>query len=322
MNASLNVTIMAAVIFQWSPVMIANLVLSLMIITSNTLALFLFWKSRSFLTPFSVYLIFLSSINVVHAITVKAMGWVVFLQYAAFRNCKSCCTLFIYLLLILGGAQQHSHVLISLNRLWAVTFPVSYRNKHTKRMALVLCLLMLLYVNLLNIPEVILDHLFYRLPVQKTGVCVLNALANGTLFRVIMLIGGVAPTVFVYASFPFIIWRRRKVRKGTGVLMDNTASAAAPKSLNNTGTKSTAPPRVSTARTYGFLIMTLLTLSIFICWTPLNVYAVLATFFEINARIVYQPLGFLWSVQAFIDPIIFIAVLPELRNALLRLFAH
>ncbi|OQV23104.1 hypothetical protein BV898_03149 [Hypsibius exemplaris] len=73
-------------------------------------------------------------------------------------------------------------------------------------------------------------------------------------------------------------------------------------------------------RTHGNALLALLTLTVTVCWTPIDVYYALTLFIPgYDVPVYYQVASVLFSLQTILDPIMFTLALSNLRRSLLAL---
>lgn len=123
------------------------------------LALLLRAESRR--RPFTIYLICLLGTNMVYAVIQNPLDILHDIRPGWWLG-KSACTTYLYSNYVFASCVVHSHVLITINRIWAVTFPIHYRNYHSRRVAIALCCLMYTYVHLCMVPGWLMDAVTYR----------------------------------------------------------------------------------------------------------------------------------------------------------------
>ncbi|XP_055353306.1 uncharacterized protein LOC129599178 [Paramacrobiotus metropolitanus] len=134
----------------------------------NCGVLILLIKEKALRTPFNVYVIVLLCSNILYVginnitmiMTPVGHWWIG----------DGACTVQLYCRYIVITVITHSHVLISINRAWALYWPVSYKNNHTSTVAWLLCFGMVVYVHVCQLPGLVMDALYYRMPVQTPHV--------------------------------------------------------------------------------------------------------------------------------------------------------
>lgn len=123
--------------------------------------LVLLLRKESRRRPFSVYLMCLLGTNMIYAIIQNPLD-ILHDVYPGWWLGTSACTTYLYTNYVLASCVVHSHVLITINRIWAVTFPIHYRNNHSRQVAIALCCLMYAYVHLCMVPGWLMDSVTYR----------------------------------------------------------------------------------------------------------------------------------------------------------------
>ncbi|GAV06884.1 hypothetical protein RvY_16796-1 [Ramazzottius varieornatus] len=139
---------------------------------------------------------------------------------------NSSCTLYQYGAWVIAGALCNTHALIALNRLWAVYFPDSYRRKHKKKLAFCECLGMWIYLHVGCLPGIILDHLWYRPPVEIKG-CNFVTDAPASWLWTVQLVYFDFPILLVLGVYPLVCWKVIK-RVGLAVNPINNGHSGAP----------------------------------------------------------------------------------------------
>ncbi|GAU97123.1 hypothetical protein RvY_08476 [Ramazzottius varieornatus] len=136
----------------------------------NTFLVYLFLRHRPVRTSFNVYVVNLCISNMVYLWIYYPVSllneWTLYILKP-----KAACVFLRYMIYTFGGLIVNSHFLIALNRLWAVAVPVSYRNYHKAnslaRPAMV-CIIMWVLVNIVNLPSVVIDSLQPQGPNEYT----------------------------------------------------------------------------------------------------------------------------------------------------------
>ncbi|XP_055336547.1 proteinase-activated receptor 3-like [Paramacrobiotus metropolitanus] len=117
----------------------------LLIIIFNILALWSLYRAKTeHSTSFSVYLAHLFVMNILASITVVPLDVVDTLLNNNLTANQ--CAFAIFSNRGLFAIVVNSHLLITINRLWAVLWPHNYREVHTVRFAGLSCLILWLYV--------------------------------------------------------------------------------------------------------------------------------------------------------------------------------
>lgn len=198
---------------NWTYVPVLSSIITVAGIITNGPVLLVIVKNHStLLTPFNIYLVNLLIGNLLNLFLFFPLN-VIHLAYGDHWWLGfSACTLYLYGLLVLNASMGHCHLLITVNRLWAVSFPISYRNRHRKSVAILICLAMWVYLHVTLLPGVIMDAVYYRLPVETSG-CSFNAEATNSQSHWVAFVqiqGYDLPIVFIAVSYVWIAYRRVK----------------------------------------------------------------------------------------------------------------
>ncbi|XP_055351463.1 5-hydroxytryptamine receptor 1B-like [Paramacrobiotus metropolitanus] len=228
----------------------------------NFAILALYVRHRSLRTPFAVYLINLLVANLLftallfvdHMIKLVQPGW---------QSRAAVCDAYLYAWYPAAMAMTWAQVLVVQNRLWAVTFPFSYRLYHSHRVAVAVCVVKWMFVHILTLPFLILEFRLYRRPFAERG-CDINYQAQYITAHALQVCIYDFPVIAVVALYP-IIWYRMNTRKATK-----------PKTSAN-GTMEQSKTETKTDGGSAFLMMTLLMVNVVVCWLPTSlVYIIMS----------------------------------------------
>ena len=200
--------------FGWSHSVIPLLLIFpiALILNSATFSLILYDKKLH--TAFNIYLANLFGANILYALLNGPLECAAGLS-AAWQFSESTCTTYIYLQCTLAVVQQSTHVLIAINRFWAITHAVHYRKHHNVKIALTFCLLIWIIAHSSVVPVVALNTTFYQEHLRNDGCIVYE----GSWASVWMFGVQTYCSICVLATLillPFLccrIWHRRKNRK-------------------------------------------------------------------------------------------------------------
>ncbi|XP_055354831.1 D(1)-like dopamine receptor [Paramacrobiotus metropolitanus] len=218
---------------------------------------------------------------------------------------------------IFSAITKHSHLLITLNRGWALVFPLSYKEKHTITVACMIFAGMIVYVLALVLPGVILDALYYRHPLSEG--CGLNTDAQFTWSVVIQFVIFDFPVVFIAGSYPFLLWMHIKRKKRSIRVKDSKANGTqmTDYSDKNAILKINQKPKEKKNKSKPFVVLTLLTTGTVICWTPTMVYYTIACFTSTaNMGQFFNVAIFVYSLQGLLDPVSFAFSVTWFRECL------
>ncbi|XP_055347138.1 G-protein coupled receptor 84-like [Paramacrobiotus metropolitanus] len=308
----------------WNFAAVGRLSFGIVQVILNLGMLIVFMFRKDLRTSFTIYIIFLLIANLIYA-TCQYPLEVVRQLYPHWALSTSACVFYIYQCWIFCPVTMHMHVLITLNRIWAIAFPVSYRNRHSKRMAVLLCILMLLYLHLFVLPLVIIDAVWYKGNVAEKG-CFLN----GDVYRVYSIVAAIItqdlPVVFVVGAYPFLLCKQFKRKKGALKIVDVVSRAGATEMVNRNTSQLvivTSKPPTQGKASRPFLVLTLLTISVFIFWTPDQTLWTVNSFMAINDQPgLRNATMVLFALQAVLDPILFILSLKSFRAVIRNSFSR
>lgn len=200
----------------WESQVVFLLVSGILNLVLNGLVVSFFLLVKN-LGTIAVYIVILLLSNI--AIGVSAMQDFLNSLYGYWWTGSRACDLYQYLNWVAPAVTSHTQLLIAITRIWAITWPVSYRARHTVKLALILNMAVITYVHITGLPGFLLDAIYYRLPEAENG-CRLNTapLRAYVIFANIVLID--TPLVLVLAAAP-VMWYQWRRRRGTGNLPRN-----------------------------------------------------------------------------------------------------
>ncbi|XP_055345256.1 5-hydroxytryptamine receptor 1D-like [Paramacrobiotus metropolitanus] len=292
----------------------------------NGYVLFIFLTNKSLHIPFNVYLGSLLFANLVYSILCNPLD-VISALYPTWPLSFAGCNVYIYALLILGAVTINSHALITVNRLWAVTFPVSYRNHHSLRAAFATVVALWIYVHVICLPGVIRDSLYFRAPLSDNP-CLVNVAAQFEWNLMMQFVAYDLPIVFVIVAYPYLLIKHKLKRRvkfivavplGINATKPRRAWPTHSNSAQNrsTGSSGLRKKALSDDQRRAFFITTLLTVSLCVCWVPNVAFFTVASFMQVDEPVLYGVLSFLFNLQSLLDPLFFAFVFKGLREALL-----
>ncbi|OQV25512.1 hypothetical protein BV898_00452 [Hypsibius exemplaris] len=333
----------------WNVLSAFTLLTCVLGIIFNSTLLLLLVRVSTLRTSFNVYLINLLVANLICVMISYPMDLMTNLNSMKWLIGNAACTAYLYNVIVLQAGIFHCHLLIAVNRIWAVVHPISYRSIHSVRTACCLCLVMWVYVHVVAAPEFILDALYYRQPVETYG-CFINMEVLATYDLIAEILFFNLPHLIMVLALP-IVWvakaRQRqgslarsnvvrparwdearrlaglqlKLRRGgvdegqhTNQVTDSTNYRhGTTKEVQDTKVALPTPPMVR-RKSHGYFLLTLLTLSVLICWTPIDVYYLLKSIrHDFNVPLFYQVAEILFSLQTTMDPLVFFFAMKHLR---------
>ncbi|XP_055347125.1 tyramine receptor Ser-2-like [Paramacrobiotus metropolitanus] len=211
---------------------------------------------------------------------------------------KPLCDLHNYLTSVGSASQICIHVSISVNRLWAVHSPISYRQHHNRKVALLICFAAVLFAHLIELPGCVLDALYYSIDYLEHG-CHVDYMKQILWSHFDFALHALTLMFIIVAYVHLCINRWKRHRKNAVYTSGNESGAS---DRQNTRKEASKP----------FLVLSLTAVSCFIFWTPgivsfgtikysgkwipENVLSVAMTMYSIQA--IFDPWLFAFSVLA------------------------
>lgn len=181
---------------------------SISITAANLVVLTAFFQNPKLRTPFNVYLVFLSLSNLGQAVLDLPLT-VVSDFSPVWPLGRIACNFNLYAKWVLAALVRNTHALISINRIWALFLPITYKNYHTRSVAIGLCLGLVVYVHSFLLPGLIADDLYYRVDER---LCLVNTTADYYWALPTQIILYDSTLIIIVVSYPFIVWKLKKRR--------------------------------------------------------------------------------------------------------------
>ncbi|XP_055331631.1 uncharacterized protein LOC129583723 [Paramacrobiotus metropolitanus] len=312
----------------WTGSVIFEAAATVLAIILNTAELIVFLHYDHLQTAFTLNIMALLASNIVLCVMNYPLD-IIGNLYTCWWLSMPACNLYLYGNWVLAGGMMYMHVLITANRIWAMQFPLSYKRQHgsSHRSGFLLILLTWLFVHAICLPGVILDALYFRQSLS-TG-CGINGEAQVAWINTAQLLIYDMPVVFIAGAYPFLVYKQVQRQSRTN---ERRASCMMPSTMNLQAASGNGPISshghknlkllLSREATRAFLVLTVLSASVCICWTPSQVYWTIRlinpaielpdTFYKIEAA--------LYVLQSVMDPILFAVTFKDLRDVLLALF--
>lgn len=310
-----NATIVTTISPHWTFSSIWTLMLCVFVTIFDSIALYAFLKDRRLRTePFNVYLMFLLISNIIYAVLQNPLDIINSLYFTWWLGSKWC-IVYLYSTHFLSAIQMLSHVLISASRVWAMTFPISYHRYHSHTLAICLCGCVFIYAHAIQLPEFVHSVQKFREPLEIHG-CQTQYINSAAIQFAIYAFAD----VFMLLAYPFVCYKRHQRRRVRGNSVCATFDA-------KIAMETSVQPNVGVTRkrdakeNYGFLVLSLLTASVFVCWTPATVLFLIETYLPGRYSQYFSILLPIFSTQPLLDPFLFAAALSELRRAVREAFA-
>ena len=174
-----------------------------------------------------------------------------------------------------------------------------------------LCSVAWMYVHVIVLPGCIKDALWYRAPLHKYS-CELNQaeqpqwslgvhIAVSDMSLIVMLLG--------YGIISWKLCSRLRKRLSTQVIFEQGI-------VNHSTKKHTGP---TLKQSHGFMLLTALTISVSICWSPDLIYLTVGYFIHIDDQWYGEAFEALFGMQPVLDPFLFASALGDVRTEIVRL---
>ena len=331
-NTSFNISALVQLPFNpWTYISIFSLNIFLLATCFNGFVLILFARNANLRTPFTIYITNLYIANLINQIYQQPLTIATHLYSAKYLG-RAFCNTYLYGSYVIHSAVFNAHFAITLNRIWAVTSPLTYRLYHNKKFAIVICVMFWIYVHVVMLPGLITNALYYKVPL-KMG-CYIDKkrkpLLTWSIIEQVMLYD--VPLSFLILAYPVICFaevrrrarRTRLVQQGPGNEGSITGAPPGPSSMASRPI--IGESRSDTSPSKAFTVLTILTCNNGVFLTPLtvgyNLSTALSAGVEFPVWLTQQWLSQLYIVtpmlfyaQAVADPILFTLALKDLRSA-------
>ncbi|XP_055345040.1 P2Y purinoceptor 8-like [Paramacrobiotus metropolitanus] len=272
----------------------------------NVALLSVFIVTKKLHTPFNTYLINLLIADIAYLTLSSFQGVIEWLKPNWWGGVTLCC-LYKYGINTPAACMVWAQVLVTVNRLWAVTFPHSYRTRHTTRWAVGACVAMWAVMHLFYAPYLIMDVWRYPLPGPLYG-CRINADAQPVYVRIIFVSMADFPVLFIVATYPYLLWKTVKRNRCLAVSSRRISAAFIPAPCGR--------PLDKEHRT-AFLVLTLLTISVIIFLSPLPLVLMIGQATHVLAPgASFRATLWLLEIQAAADTVIIFVSVKDLRETI------
>lgn len=235
--------------------------------------------------------------------------------YARWKLGDNVCTIYLYLQWTVSMVQPLVHVSISLSRFWAVTFPNSYREKHTFSLAMKLSICAWMVANFINVPGIALNHLS-RPPLDNTTCSIDAQLYSQKIWVFFVQFVSVLYELIVIGVFP-VIWYKRRARQKIAQISEAGRAAAGQPTLGNLANNAGQSKNRGSG---SFKLLAILTVMVLIFWSPLTFYLFVLPFLPSFNPTINGVVFALFEIQLLTDPIIFCITIKDLRDAVFGMF--
>ncbi|XP_055355125.1 5-hydroxytryptamine receptor 1D-like [Paramacrobiotus metropolitanus] len=294
---------------------------------TNTFTLILFTKVK--LNSFDIYLINLLIVNLLYLVIACPLDMVHRLHLFNWPLSDITCSVYLYTLWTLQYLLPYVHLLISFSRVWAVAFPVHYSRTATISRSVGLCAAVWLLAHVITLPGLLLDEWLYRRPINVYGCQVnLDTVWSQKIWLQFLQIQGAMCEALLLLVYPYIRFKKRQ-RDKLANARQNSRMGSENRSRehmqlvakNHSGEchsdgSMAATASKSSQSSYAFLLLTLLTFSLFLLWTPNIAYFLLLSVADIPYDpVVANVVILLFNVQIILDPVLFFLAMGHLRTA-------
>ncbi|GAV05034.1 hypothetical protein RvY_15222 [Ramazzottius varieornatus] len=311
------------------------------------LVLLLLYIDRGNKTSFKVYIANLCVVNIYYT----ALGFVTItnkrLVFPA-EPPQAYCVILRFLNYITAGLVHLAHFLIAVNRVWAVTWPVSYRQYNRNnaiRNPVIICTGMWLYVHAFVVPAVILDSLVPK-PFPELHQCILWLSWNAHWNIAAGVLVYHTPIAIMLAFYPFILYKtiKRSNRSGRNQVGQSGRATTEAVSRKSRARADAHSAQQSTHQSYSianatvesqskrplrtfwkflrqrasdgqFLTLSMLTLNVTVFLFPAQVYHVLLLA-NINPLGMQDVVDTMYTFSPTIDSLLFLFTVKSLRDTL------
>ncbi|GAU95123.1 hypothetical protein RvY_06798 [Ramazzottius varieornatus] len=273
--------------------------------------------------PFNIYLINLTFSNFCFILCYLPLD-IVNSIYVRWTLGRTACAYYQFAYWLFHGCLTNSHVLLTMNRLWAIFFPLHYHRhqiRHRNRATLI-CVGMWIYVSgFLTIGIVMTPVLVDTVP------CTLETDKNLQWAKAAQTVLYDIPLVFLAFAVP-LVWYKRRLRRTRPVQVLNARerdkhqsqqqAIAVAMTANSTFDSSKSRDasvlavRKAMERSY-FQLWLVLTSMTVLCWAPLICYYAVVFYGGPYYVHLVEVGTFLYAVTPVIDPILLMIIIPVLR---------
>ena len=178
---------------------------------TNSITIYAFASTPSLHTPFNIYLCSLLCANLINVVGEGPFD-IYSLYNPAWLLGTHVCTFYMYNSWTVTAVIAHCHLAIAANRLWAIFWPNHYRLHNTHRTAVVICVLVYAYCHLWSVPLLVLDELYYRLPLEENN-CNVNLAAQPLYNTVLQFVHYDGCLLAIMAAAPVMLYKRFRVNQ-------------------------------------------------------------------------------------------------------------
>ncbi|OWA52629.1 hypothetical protein BV898_17077 [Hypsibius exemplaris] len=246
----------------------------------NGVLLLLLLSNHQLRTPFNSYVIGLACANFIYNTAGILKAW--HTLTGIWTVGEVICTYYLYVVWVECNVVYYQHVLIAVTRMWAIIGPISYRDRHTKRLARGLIIGVWVFPHVFMLPFLIRDELFFRRTIQENGQqCQANvekqvnySVAGQVILSLLPTLAHVMVVPIVYFTNKIRVMNRAAVAPSS---QHTQRSNLPPNQLPSSKRSSdilqrclNTRPAPSGASTSGLIFLGILSLCALASWLPLN----------------------------------------------------
>ncbi|XP_055355917.1 uncharacterized protein LOC129601200 [Paramacrobiotus metropolitanus] len=241
---------------------------------------------------------------------------------------RASCTVYLYGIWVLSLVQMSTHLLIAGNRVWALWRPLSFRRRHNFTTAFLCCGVTWALAHVVALPGVVMDALFYRKPEAEYGCWTdVTGIPGQRAWLVLVQLLSVICLFGVLGAFP-LIWIKQSQRNKIGLCCRLVSGQIQPTPLSSHNVKNPSIANIasvsqaishshrpaSSTEAQSFLLLTALTLSVLVFWTPSVIYFFLQPFTNYTNPDIEFVINLMFFYQPVVDPLLFALTLRTLRH--------
>ncbi|OQV14528.1 hypothetical protein BV898_11249 [Hypsibius exemplaris] len=341
---------------------LASLTLLLLITSAiaNLLIIIAFLRFRKLRTNFNFYLLNVSISDILLAIF-SMSNFAIFMLYGEYPFGYGGCTFWLYCDWLFSAATENTMMLISLDRVFSVYWPIHYRNWQTTKYSLTVLAVMWVWLNANVVPCLVLGRLAIDVTDSNT-MCLIDYTEHRDLITTSVILLFWLPEAVTVISYVFIAVKMRQkfdasssltkqssrnMKNGVGNYEEGlelarplaveadrepspdeaslTASLRRVDGVNGNGKSDDRDRRKSREQRERktFQLLSYLVIAVLICCVPADVYHfIAATRPQWATYGFYQLSSFFTFLHCILNPILYHAGLEDMKKAIHRLFAN
>ncbi|XP_055354703.1 5-hydroxytryptamine receptor 1B-like [Paramacrobiotus metropolitanus] len=292
----------------WTPILIIQLLLACASVVLNLAMLIVQFLPQTQVTAFTIYLVAIAIGHIVVQLVTKPFSLI---NYVTGRvpGGQSLCAFYVYFQFVFSMIPVLLHVLIAINRLWAVTYPVSYNQRHNKKTASLLCLGVVAYVHVVPLAVFMLEF-FYFGPTDKFTSCQPGAGGIIEWRRADFVLHRVIPLALVIGVYIYVMAKRWTKRRIGGQIEGNRStdhnSSNKPVAGGHPASTELQSSVVRRRKVKPYIVLTVTSISVLMCWVPSDVYWALVYLYMTPPTWVHTVTSTMYSVQTVFDPLMWL----------------